>query len=358
MPIDRLTWLWIVLALAALTGCSSPKHEAYVTLPTNNAIGAFRVNNHTGNLERVVGSPFNAGLSPASLVAHPSGKFVYAANQAGDDISVFKVDSETGALTEVMPRAPAGHAPDFLVTDSGGSLLFAANETSNSISAFTISSADGTLSAVSGSPFATVPQPIALAVSPSGKFLYAASANFGTVSGYTITSGTLQAVNGSPFPIGGGPFSLAVDPAEHFLYVANSTASPGTVTVLGIDPASGTLTHPIPGSPFPAGTAPVSLAIDSTGKFLFVANLSSNNISAYTLDGSTGVPTQVTNSPFLAGTAPAVVLIDSTGSFLYVCNQTTKDISRFTIDQTTGQLLSNTVAATTSSAPTSMLTMK
>ena len=77
---------------------------------------------------------------------------MYAANQSGNDISLFNIDSDTGELTEVMPRTPAGLNPTSLVMDSGGDLIFVANQTSNNISVFSVSASDGTLTEVPGSP--------------------------------------------------------------------------------------------------------------------------------------------------------------------------------------------------------------
>ena len=126
----------------------------------------------------MLGSPFSGGTSPISIAVHPSGKFVYTANQGGSDVSLFTINSDTGELTEVLPRTLAGLNPTSLALSSGGDLLFVANQTSNTVSVFTVSSSNGTLTEAAGSPFATGSRPVALALSPSGKFLYVASSNF------------------------------------------------------------------------------------------------------------------------------------------------------------------------------------
>jgi 6-phosphogluconolactonase (cycloisomerase 2 family) len=366
MAIKRKGLVCILLAsLAGLAGCSSSNHIAYVTLGQGNTIAAFRVDNHSGRLTLVVGSPFNAGNSPISIVVHPSNKFAYAANQIGNDISLFTIDQNTSALTEVGPRAPAGIAPAFLTMDSDGHFLFAANQVSNSISVYSIDATKGSLSEIQGSPFVTGANPVSLAITPSGKFLYVASPNLQSVFGYSISSGALQPVPNSPVLVDVGPVSLAVDPSGHFLYVANFIAN--TVSVLAIDANSGALTG-IPGSPFTTCTStttactnnPVWVAIHPSGKFLYTANKGANNVSLFSINSTTGVPTQITNSTtiFGTGTAPVFASVDSTGRFLYVGNQSSKNITGFSINQSTGSLSSGVVGATTSSAPTSMVTTK
>ena len=72
MPIKTLSFWWIVLALAGLTGCSaSSSHLAYVSLPVSNAVDAFRVNNDSGKFTVIVGSPFLAGNSPGPVIVSP-----------------------------------------------------------------------------------------------------------------------------------------------------------------------------------------------------------------------------------------------------------------------------------------------
>ena len=111
----------------------------------------------------------------------------------------------------------------------------------------------------------------ALAGPASAEFAYVANANSNTVSGYTINaaSGALTAIAGSPFPAGTIPISVTVDPTGKFAYVANEGSD--NVSGYTVDPATGALT-PIAGSPFPAGTFPLSVTVDPSGKFAYVAN--------------------------------------------------------------------------------------
>jgi len=96
----KLLILVLTCSILFLAGCSSSsKQLAYVTLPQGNSVAAFRLEKNSGNLTPVIGSPFTAGTSPASILIHPSNKFAYVANQTGNDISLFNIDSETGELT-------------------------------------------------------------------------------------------------------------------------------------------------------------------------------------------------------------------------------------------------------------------
>src|SRR5690349_1114832 len=168
----RAGGLAIWALLAAIVGCGSGQgggktpsaRTAYITLAQGDSVAAFRVNQ--GALQPVVGAPFAAGPSPVAIVAHPSGKFVYVANAAQNNISLFTVDSSTSELKEVLPRTTAGSSPNALAIDSTGSFLYAANRLSNDISVFAINSGDGTLQESPNSPVLTGSAPVSILLTP------------------------------------------------------------------------------------------------------------------------------------------------------------------------------------------------
>jgi DNA-binding beta-propeller fold protein YncE len=97
-----------------------------------------------------------------------------------------------------------------------------------------------------------------------------------------------------------------------------------TVSGSGLTPLAGSVN---------VGTAPSALAIDPNGKFLFVANHGSNNVSAFAI-GSDGALSPVSGSPFTSGTGPVFVAVDTAGSHLYVADHDSSDITEFAISGT------------------------
>jgi hypothetical protein len=90
--------------------------------------------------------------------------------------------------------------------------------------------------------------------------------------------------------------------AQSFAYVANQSGN--NVSAYTINPSTGALT-PVAGSPFAAGIAPRSVTVDPSGKFAYVADLG-RNVSAHTINPSSGALTPVAGSPFAdAGIGPA-----------------------------------------------------
>ena len=88
---------------------------------------------------------------------------------------------------------------------------------------------------------------------------------------------------------------MAVEPSGKFAYVPNFGSN--NISAYTIDATSGALT-PVTGSPFSAGRGPYAVAVDPSGKFAYVANLDSNNVSAYTINAASGALTRVKGSPF------------------------------------------------------------
>lgn len=338
----------IGLGLLGLLACSSSSsHTAYVSLTAANQLSGFYVNNRSGELVTIPGSPFTAGVGPVSILAHPSKKFVYVANSGEGTISLFRVDTRAGALVEITPRTATGIQPSALAVDSGGAFLFAGNFGSNNISVYSINSGNGALA-----PVTSVPAQSPNVLKVVGSVLYAANANASTVSAYSIGSGgVLSPVPGSPFSTGQSPSSITADPSGKFLYVTNLLA--GTFSGFTINSSSGALTS-MAGSPYTQGTRPIAAATDLAGKYLYVADLAANEIFGYSIDANTGVPTQLTGSPFKGGSGPLFLITDSSGNLL-VGNESAANISEFSIDPQTGALASTATFAT--AAPATSMTL-
>lgn len=193
---------------------------AYVT---GGGVYAFDIDNASGELTAVTGSPFAAGLGPAAVVIDPSGSYAYVANVDSSDISGYAIDPDSGAL---MPLAGSPfvtpHAPSALAIDPLGKFLYATNPLSNTLSIYRIDAWSGALRRV-GLAVAAGSAPSAVIVDPTGRFVYVANQISNDISVYRIdpVSGGLTAISGSPFPGGGvdgaGPLGVAISTIENSL---------------------------------------------------------------------------------------------------------------------------------------------
>jgi 6-phosphogluconolactonase len=319
--------LFVLASTALCIGCSSTSHYLFAALPATNQVAVYREDPTAGVLTQISGSPFAVGDGAQSLVLHPSGKFLYVANpgQNENDISLFTIASN-GTLSEIFPRisvAPLGSLPQLLLMDPAGAFLYVENQGSNNISVFSINSASGALTAVAGSPFALGLSPLNMRLTPSGNLLFvsAASEPLGLIAVFSVSSGMLKLAS-LKNPIDGvNPLGLAIDPAGKFLYVANTSSNSISIFSIG---SSGTLTE-IPGSPLNTYSAPVSLLLDPKGQFLYVADQGANNIAVYSITSGTGLPVGLTTSTtvfaFATETSPSVLALDPNGGHLFVGNQ-------------------------------------
>jgi 6-phosphogluconolactonase (cycloisomerase 2 family) len=303
---------------------------------TGNNISAFVVDQTTGALTPVPGSGFSDGNQPLRAVADKNSKFLYvSSNKTPGSISVFSIDQNTGALTPILGspfagRNLGGSHSDFLALTPSGSFLYSLNTlgvSSENISVFAVDSSSGALSEITGSPFCCTEGLGGVSIDPSGKFLYG-SALSARVYGFA-----LDPVGGVPTPVPGSPFStlstpqdsvikVAYDPTGSFAYVANRFLP--VIQMFTIDKSTGTLTNPVT---IRTVNAPITLSFTSgtasvkyVPKFAYAANSGSNSISEYSI-GSNGALTQITGSPLTDNNIPSFVTTTLSGNFVYTVNQ-------------------------------------
>ncbi len=145
--------------LPPVTGLNGPQavtvdpQSRFVYVTHRNEVVVFQIGSD-GSLTPIPGvSAFPTGNEPHAIAMHPNGQTLYTANLNASTISVFRVDPNTGALTDIQSPPPAtGTDPNFIVVHPNGRFLFTADNVSDSISRFPINS-DGTL----GAPLTPVP---------------------------------------------------------------------------------------------------------------------------------------------------------------------------------------------------------
>jgi len=86
------------------------------------------------------------------------------------------------------------------------------------------------------------------------------------------------------------------------------------------------------------GHGPAWLAIDPSGKYFYVVNQTSENVSAFAIDWKTASLYEVVASPFSAGVNPWSVEVDPDGATVSVGHFRSGEVSHFRIDPATGAL--------------------
>jgi 6-phosphogluconolactonase len=348
----------------------------YVGNGNDPFIAGFGVSS-TGALAVLNNSPYNNGVAAQSLAVTPANTFLYAGTTNG--IYVYAINSD-GSIT-VQNNGTAA-AQDMVATqmqvDSTGNFLLASgigtSIQAQAIGIYQINTSTGLLTALTGSPLAlftgnasspTVIAPTGMLITPNNSYVYVSLNSLGVQvltlgAGGALSTGTApllllpRSTSTSP-----SDYGLASDPNSAFLFVAEINTG---LRVLSIG-AGGTLNE-VSGSPYPVGTGPTGVALDTTGSYVYVANKGSSNISAFSLTAASGKLTAVAGSPFSSGGAqPIAIVNDNSKKFVAVINnQATgasgnSDLQLFKFDATVDGKLDPVATASTGTDPTNPVSL-
>lgn len=314
------------------------------------------------------GNVTSSSSSPTPAACVPAAKSEFAYELTDYAVSMYSVDSCTGAFTATTPASVStGYAypqdySEQMVVDPLGRFAYVANLVSNAsslstISMYTINSATGVLTPTTPATVPTGWFPQEIAIDPLGRFVYTANTDDSTVSMFTVNQTTGVLTPTTPASVStlvpGEPLSdpnfLTVDPTGRFLYVTVSLSDDSWVFMYTINQTNGFLTPTSPAMVL-TGPIPFQVVVAPSGKFAYVVNnLGGGEITdgvwQYTLNSTTGVLTQNTPAAVAAGNAPTEIAVDPTSRFAYVVNRLDNTVSMYTIDPNSGNLSLNATAA-------------
>jgi YVTN family beta-propeller protein len=323
----------------------------YVANSGSDNISMYTIKFDTGTLTFL--GTITAGTNPASVAVDPSGRFAYVADSGSNDVSIYTIDAATGALSPTGTISDTGTIgsslnPGALAVDSSGRFVYVANAKSSNISMYTVESSTGTLT--SNGTEAAGQYPTSVAVDPTGKFAYVANASsaifttIGDISMFTIDANTGALTSTGQIAAGISP-SVSIHPSGKFAYSANYGdpygTSAGDISMYTIDSSTGTLTS-MGNVDQSEGFGPWSMVVHSSGNFAYVVNLGDLNgdrsgLFLYDIDATSGALTEVGLADG-GGQCPVSIALDPSGKFAYVADQCTSNILMYSIDSTTGAL--------------------
>ena len=258
----------------------------------------------------------------SGLAISRDGKHAYASDGAGSGVRTFRI--ENGRLSETaeifLPGVtwPAGVS----VSSDGKRLYVAGNLTDNLV----------TLDAVTGTLLGTVPTghlPYGLALSRDERRVFVSSWGGNTVTVIQLESGSVEAtVN-----VGTHPNAVAANPIRDEIYVANGDSDEISV----IDGRKAHVLRTIDLQPFssaPVGLSPNALTVSPDGSTLYVANAGFNDVAVIRLaDGSIAHRDDKVAGLIPTGWYPSGVALDPSGRNLFVTNMKGSGIGPVAPDQ-------------------------
>ena len=345
----------------------------FVATQGDKKVASFSVNTADGTAT-AKGTAVDTGDFPTAMLLTPKGDAVFVVNRDSGDISCYSVQSDgtlkAAGTTQVADfNKPAALNPVGLATADDGKFLFVLSQgvftaQDSSVSVFSISGAS--LSPM-GSPVEAGDDATGIAVTPDGKYLFVTNRAAGEILGFTVDgSGGLTRIPGS-FTAGVAPTGLAITPEnssnpvpQFFLYVAN--AGSGNVSVFEIcDKAAaeclsqvpGALLDNVTGSPFSVGTEPVALLLTpTTGRYLYVVNKGSNQVSEFKTSPANGVISALGSASISTGSTPLAIAETSSHQNVFVANSGGSSVSSMIIaDTDTGVLGAGGGLLSTSGVP-------
>ncbi|HEX6999461.1 MAG TPA: beta-propeller fold lactonase family protein [Gammaproteobacteria bacterium] len=298
-----------IAATAAPTSGPPPADPA-------NAVHVFSIDPATGALSSAPGSPYGTpdGEHVRRPVYDPDGEFLYVprGNPPGMGVAVFSVDATTGALTHKATTPVSVHINQIEIHPSGHFLYTRDGIPQTSILAIDEATGAATLKGA-------VPAPTGLGIvfAAGGRFAYMNAPDTSNVQGPGIIEGyAVDVVTGALTPLADSPYAtngnlaslIATDPAGRHVVATNFLS--GTVAILAVDEATGTLSH-IASSPFtPAvGTTPGLVAFEPAGRFAYLVDGGTASISTYAIDPDSGEPLYVDTDALGSGPGASASIV-------------------------------------------------
>ena len=338
------------------------------TQNVGGSIAGFRINPGDGGLAPAPGSPFKAGNGPSAIGSDPQGHFVFVGEDGsvpgarGNNCSlaqsilllVERVDPASGTLTQAGQQTVGGNCIRAISVDPTGRNVYVsvgdASGVGGQIHGFLLG-ASGTLTELPGSPVQVDGIALSMAMHPSGKFLYAATPNL-TVLDRDPATGVLKVrgvfntpkralalnpagnllvasesgsnevsefhidSNGNVIAVeqrvqASGPFGVAADPQGQFFAITEITDTTnfnGGLSLLKLNSVSGEYTK-VNSAPFGSGGAPLNLAFEPAGKFVYTVFHNDGTVGGFALDRNANTLTAIPAKPFASGDNPVSLTI-------------------------------------------------
>jgi 6-phosphogluconolactonase len=365
VKVFKLATLFAAAAAVALVGCKRAKHTSnplakapvqaapaahaapvgYVYI-TNNGEGTVSElgRQADGSLVFLRAAKAGAVDGPTGIAVDPSNRFLYVANEGDGRIYQFRIKRDTGDLAMVgegsVDDGPASR-PQQIAISPHGDFVYVTNAgkgADGSIAEYMIKSATGALKPLEIFRSSGLQQPLGIAITPNGNFVYVSDSGAGTIVVFAVeSSGELKQVGSTP-SLGdrtGQPGLVAVHPSGSFVYTVDRSL--GTVAVFKTTAdgkLSATKTYHVGIST--AGPFGIALAAVGPDVFVYTANRGVDTVSSLIV--KSGGLELVGECPTGMG-YPTGMMADPSGHFFYVVNRDASTVTQFTIAETNGVAL-------------------
>jgi 6-phosphogluconolactonase len=315
----------------------------YVSLQDDDQVLVLTLDSGSGKISPKGRVPVAGGPSPMAI--SPDRQVLYVGHRNVPGITSFRIDPQTGDLTQSGTVSPEA-APTFLSTDRSGRYLLSSYYQGAHAAVHPIG-ADG---AVGGPPIEWLETAIgahAMQTDPSNKYAFVPHIdNRGgpnAIFQFKFDPNTGRLTPNSPprvgQPAGTGPRHFCFHPARDILYFSNEQGS--SVTGYNFDPAGGTLSPFQTISTLPAGYRETNscsqIQISPSGKFLFAPNRGHNSIASFSVDAASGRLTAIGHVS--TEDRPSAFSLDPQGRFVVSAGSETDRLASYRVNVDSGELI-------------------
>ncbi len=341
----KLRSLLIFLSMFLVTVVQATPRYAYTVNYFDSSISRYRVDADMGMLHHL--GQIKTLKSPASLVLHPSGKYLFVASQTVDFIAIYAVDQLTGKLTEIKGSPVPSRVRSVwqLGIDPFGRFLYVPGRFTKDLVVFKIAQETGALTPLTKQSLPTHGDRARFVeVTPNGRFVYVSNTFSNSLAAYQVAAEKnipdgekVTPIVGMPFAGGDAPERTMAHPNGKYLYLANWRS--GDVITYDIDQTTGALTQQ-PGKPVETeGHFPFGGEVSPNGKYLYSVNWATSDISTFRIDEKTGALSLLPAEPLpTGGEGPLNIRIAPSGDVAYIPNYDDSSLSIFDVNKNTGAL--------------------
>ena len=153
--------------------CDPTNRFVYVTDFASNELIGYAVQT-SGVLDFLVNGPFKTGNEPSSVAIDPRGLFIYVSDALDSSISGYNISLPTGTPSAIVnSNSSLVYATDtqpvsVAIDPALGRYVYTANHIGNSVSGFRLNPQTGVLTQTQATPYPTGASPTALVVVPHG----------------------------------------------------------------------------------------------------------------------------------------------------------------------------------------------
>jgi 6-phosphogluconolactonase len=339
------TTLFTCLALVLGVRAGMAETFAYVGNADSNNISVFKIAEN-GEMTPVQTAAFTGVEKPGAstpLAITPDHRVLIAGVRSQPFLAVsFAIDPKTGQLSHIG-NGPLADNMANIATDRGGKVLFSASYGGNKV-ALNPLQANG----VVGEPKQVIPTGLnahAFLPSPDNRFVFATNLGSDQVLSFAFdaTAGTLTPSDPPLFktPEKSGPRHFVFHPNGKFVYLIHELN--GDVATYSYEAKSGAWGEIQRTTALPEGFNgkdkkpwAADIHITPDGRFLYASERTTNTLTAYKVDPTSGKLTTIGSVP--TEKQPRGFNIDPTGRYLAAVGELSDGMTVYAIDQTSGAL--------------------